>query len=293
MSPVPGSLLIFLLTAPALFAQTAAPARSVLVRNYQLGERLVYRMSAVNEGRRYQALATAEVRKNERGVFVEEFAWTNLVWNGEPVTLDAASSAYREVLSLDPRSLPGPPQLKGVDTRLVGPITDLLTLYADLIVASRIGNLRKPGDHFLFKYPAPNSWADGKYVVLGEDSINFDLNLESVDAEHGRAVVLVRHVPPAQPSIRLPAEWMKEPVADTANNWVEVARRNDGYVAAIGKETFDVRMTVSLPDGRILKATIDNPVITRERDCRDAALTDCSAPRPHSILRQIEVELVP
>ena len=53
---------------------------------------------------------------------------------------------------------------------------------------------------------------------------------------------------------------MQAPVADTANNWVEVAKTKDGkYRAAVGKETFDVTIIVGTADGRILYASMENP----------------------------------
>jgi hypothetical protein len=85
---------------------------------------------------------------------------------------------------------------------------------------------------------------------------------------------------------------MQTPVADTVNNWVEVTKTKDGkYEAGVGKETFDVTMTVSTVDGRILFASMDNPVVTSGRECEDAALTKCGVAQPHTIHRQIEIAL--
>jgi hypothetical protein len=43
-------------------------------------------------------------------------------------------------------------------------------------------------------------------------------------------------------------------IADTPNNWVEVEKRaEDKYVAEVGKETFEVRIRVSLANGKILR----------------------------------------
>jgi len=99
-------------------------------------------------------------------------------------------------------------------------------------------------------------------------------------------------VPPEKPQIRLPADWMRKPVADTANNWVQVERtKNEKYLAAVGKETFDLEIRLSLADGKILSGTLDNLVETIERECEDAALSRCSDPRPHPIKRQIEISL--
>jgi hypothetical protein len=87
---------------------------------------------------------------------------------------------------------------------------------------------------------------------------------------------------------------MLKPVSDTANNWVQVEKTKDGkYRAGVGKETFTVEIKLSLADGKILSATMDNPVETIERECEDAALTKCGDPKPHPIRRQVEISLAP
>jgi hypothetical protein len=278
-------------------AQTAPAAPSILARHYQEGEKLTYHMKGSNRGHTgttvYEADDTGVVKKNAAGKFVEEYAWSNLVVNGAPVTLSPAAAAFRQQLSLDEFS--GVPDLSQV-IPLIGPITDTLTFYVDLLLATRQGSLAKPGDHFYFKNGIPNSWADGNYVITGQDSIDFDMTLTAVDPAAKVATLVVRHVVPAQPQIKISADWMKPPVADTPNNWTEIHRNfasqsdADKYVAAIGKETFDVELKVSLVDGKIVSGKINNPVEVLERNCTDLSLTVCGAPVRYQILRQIAIQ---
>jgi len=73
---------------------------------------------------------------------------------------------------------------------------------------------------------------------------------------------------------------------------VSVAKRGqDKYVAAIGKEIFNVEIKVSLADGKILSVTMDNPVEVSERECQDLQLSACGNPRRYQIRRQIEMYL--
>ena len=65
------------------------------------------------------------------------------------------------------------------------------------------------------------------------------------------------------------------------------------YDAEVGKETFDVEIKVSLADGKILSATLNNPVDAVKRECSDAAFSNCGEATHHHILRQIELRLVP
>jgi len=282
--------------APLLFAMSAlaqdVPAdHALLSRQYHDGETLKYRMKGTNERWQYEIQAAGVVKKDQNGKYTEEYAWSSLMSGGAAMPLSAASLQFRELLSLDPEKPPSVPNLSTVQPILIGPITDFLTFYVDLWLAARAGKLSHPGDHVYQKMGIPASWADGNYVVLGEDSIDFDMTLTDVDRQNQVATLLVKHVPPEQPAVHLPADWMREPVADTKNNWVDVQKRDGKFVAAVGKETFDVRMKVGLADGKILSGTIENPVKAKERDCEDAAFTKCGDARPHDILRRIEITL--
>jgi hypothetical protein len=292
-----GFALLCVLCAPQLPAQSGnAPAStpSPLGRHYTEGEKLTYHMKGDNDGWSYEVQASAVVKKNEDGHFVEEYAWSDFKSNA-PMSLSPASLNFRQTLSLDPAIQPSIPDLSQVQPFLIGPITDLLTFYSDLWLAIRQSTLAHAGDHAYVKFGGPSSWADGTYVILGEDSIDFDLTLKELNASTQVATLRVRHVPPPQPKVRLPAPWMQTPVADTPNNWIDVKGKNAAgkYIAQVGKETFDVEIKISMKDGRILSATLENLVNVRQRECSDAAFVDCGAPSDHQIHRQIDLQLVP
>jgi len=181
-----------------------------------------------------------------------------------------------------------------VQAALIGPITDLLTFYADAKIAMNQKGLVRAGDHAYVSFGAPNSWADGTRVVIGEDAIDFNVTLQSIDPATQVAIVVVRHLPPQHPQIKLPARWMSTPVSESQNNWVQVEKKSDGtYVAGVGQETFDVELKIALATGRILSATMDNPVDVMERACTDAALTACGSPERYRILREITLTADP
>lgn len=291
------SLIVSFVLAGNCSAQAPAAAPSILSRHYQEGEKLTYHMKATNKDRvnttAYEADAVGVVKKNAAGSFVEEYAWTNLIVNGKPFPMTPAMKDFRQNLSLDPAGASGVPNLSQV-IPMVGPITDMLTFYADLLLATRINKFSKPGDHFYFDALSsrPNSWADGVSTLIGEDVIAFDITLKDIDTANKIATLEVRHVPPANPQIKLPADWMRTPVADTPNNWVELQKHSDGkYSGSVGKEIFDASIKTSIVDGKILSATLDNPVEVIERDCTDIALTNCGDPMRYQIHRQVELTL--
>lgn len=285
-------LCVFIAISAMVAGQDATPGSSPLLRHYTEGQKLTYHMKGVNESWHYEIEADGIVKKDLDGTYFEKFAYSHFISDGQPVTLSPASVNFRVQLSLDPNHRPSLPNLSQVDTRLIGPIMDMFTFYVDVWMAVRSGKLIQPGDHFYSKLGTPASWADGNYTLLGEDSLDFDFTLKPIDRAKKTSTLVVRHVPPEKPQVKIPAEWMHKPVADAPNNWVQVQRKGDGrYLAAVGKEVFDDTIVLSLTDGRILSATMDNPVQTVERECTDTAATQCGEPKPHFIRRQIEISL--
>jgi len=269
----------------------AASAASPLHRQYRDGEKLTYHMKAVNENWHYEIDAVSLVKKDASGRFFEEYQWKHMTSSGQAVPMAPSSTDYRQRLTLDPDQIPSAPDLTKVDPRLIGPITDMMTFYADLWLASKLGALKKAGDHFYFRNPMPpSSWADGTRVLVGEDAIDFDMTLRTVDAAAGTALLEVKHVPPKDSAVPFKAAWMQAPVGDGTNNWVEIVKNAQGkYEAGVGLEMFTVDLTVSTADGHIVSATMENPVSTIERVCEDEALTTCGPAKRHEILRKIEL----
>lgn len=259
----------------------------------QVGERLRYVMEGRNQNgaqtTAYRAEAEGVVKKNGAGVLVDEFGWSRLSFNGTAFPLSPASLSLRQDLSTDPAFRLSIPDLSKVQPVLIGPMLDLMTFYVDVQLARRENTLRKPGDHVYVKHGTPNSWADHVRFSLGEDSIDFDITLLAADPKTKAATLVVKHVPPGVPQIRVPADWMKAPVSDTPNNWVQLKIAGGGkYVASIGKEGFTDEIHLG-PNGTIISATMKNPVEVKERECSDAALTNCGAARRYRIERNIEL----
>ncbi len=287
------TLLALVVCAGSARAVAQNAAVSLLTRRYRLGDSLHYAMDASNQGRtqtaHYSARADGVVRKDSLGRFIEDLEWSNLVRDGAAVGLAAGTAAVRQRVTLAPDVMLLPDLAHG-DPRLAGPVLDLLTFYVDLWLSAKMP-LARPGDHARVPRNTTNSWADGRSVILGEDAIDFEMTLLSIDSTSGRAKLLVRHVPPATAVVHPPAAWMQVPLFDTPNNWVEIEKASDtSYVAGVGRETFDVEIDLRLADGSILAATMDNPVDVLERACRDAALTSCGAPYRYRILRRISLQ---
>ncbi len=270
-------------------AQDSSSSAGLLSRRYRDGERLSYLMKGRNNDWTYQVRLTAVVKRRADGQFVEEYGWADFVSDGVPQPLTPASREFRQVVTLAGGSPFTTPDLSRVQPSLIGPVTDLLTFYADLFLATHAGQLRKPGDRFSFANPMVSSWADGTRVLIGEDSIDFDIHLTGIDRSRGVATLFLRHVPPKVPKIRIPAEWMREPVAGGPNNWLQVKKAAGAYIGAVGKETFDVELTIRLSSGEILSATMENRVEAVERECVDVELSNCGVRRSDPTVRRIEM----
>ncbi len=294
MSPAraAGVAALIALAGGAAGVSAQVPQRSPLLRRYRDGEAIHYRMEATNQHGerlvRYAAEADGRVERDSLGRWVEVLEWSHLVRNDSAVRLPAGTDSVRQRLSLA-QEFAMPPAAPPAAPELTGPALDLLTFYIDLWVAAKLP-LYQAGGHFAFPGRGANSWADGKTLVIAEDAIDFDFTLTALDTAAGVARLTVRHVPPGAVRVRLPAEWMQVPAFGSPNNWVQVTRASDtSWVASVGRETFDVRLTVSLSDGRLQAAEMENPVDVLERTCRDEALTSCGDALRYRILRHIAV----
>ncbi len=62
------------------------------------------------------------------------------------------------------------------------------------------------------------------------------------------------------------------------------------FTAAAGHEVFDVLIEIERPTGRLVKATMHNPVDVIQRHCNDEACTDCGEAVRVQILRENELK---
>ena len=310
--------------------QAPAPTPPPWARHYYPGEKIVYRMRATNRDPNgttvYEFKAKGAAKKDPAGGYTEEFGWSNvtsfrsptkidlfslsgpsaweeLVANQPKLTLSSASLNYRQRLALPPIPQPNDfmkiaSSMAGIgrlDPSMIGPVADLTTIYVDLLLSASLGGGAKSGDHrYVDSAGRANSWADGNRVMVGEDSVDFDCSVKTLDANAGIVTLRIDHVPPAHPGIKVPANWMSAPVAGTPNNWVEVRKNQNGTcTAAVGKETFEVLIQLSLADGHILSVHLDNPVEYISRECPDSTLNNPGPVQRRQLRRQIEITSLP
>jgi hypothetical protein len=277
---------------PAIAAQQAATEAGTLQRRYTNGAVSRYLMTGNNDGWQYTIEATDVVKRDMNGRYYEEIGWSELTSNAQQA-LTPASLALRQTVSLDdPSSYMKVPNLATVQPLLIGPITDTLTIYSDLLLAIQ-SKLAQPSQTAYIPRTTPNSWADGQRVLLGQDVVDFWLKVESVNPAEHTETLLIQHLPPPELHVQLPAKWMQEPTLAKPSNFVQVSKQDDGFTAETGKETFDVRLVVDTRDGHILSATMHNPVALTTRTCTDRELMQCGPEASKTTLREITWKLVP
>lgn len=277
---------------PARAVQGAATEAGALQRRYTGGAVSHYLMPGNNDGWQYTIAATDVVKRDTNGRYYEEIGWSDLTSNAQQA-LTPASLALRQTVSLDdPSSYMRVPNLATVQPLLIGPITDTLTIYSDLLLAMQ-SKLAQPGQTAYVPRTTPNSWADGRRVLLGQDVVDFSLKVEATNQAEHTETLLIQHVPPPALHVQLPAKWMQERTSAKPNNFVQVSKQDDGFTAETGQETFDVRIVVDTRDGHILSARMHNPVALRTRTCTDRELTQCGPEASKTTLREITWKLVP
>jgi hypothetical protein len=276
----------------SLSAQQALTDAGCLQRRYVDGAVSHYWMAGDNDGRKYTIGATDTVKRDGKGRYYEEIGWSNLTSTNQQV-LTPASLALRQTVSLDdPASYMRVPNLANVQPILIGPITDFLTFYSDLLLGVK-AKLMQPGQNAYVSRTTPNSWADGQRVLLGEDVVDFSISMESSSPAEHTETLLIRHVPPPALHVEQPAKWMQESALAKPNNFVQISKEGDDFVAETGMETFDVRLVLDTRDGSILSAEMHNPVVLKTRVCTDRELTHCGPEEPKTILREITLKRVP
>ncbi len=130
--------------APTTTVEQAATGVGTLQRRYVEGAISHYVMTGNNDGWQYTIHATDVVKRDANGRYYEEIHWSNLTSNAQQA-LTAASLALGQIVSLDdPVSYMKVPDLAAVQPLLIGPITDTLTLYSDLLLAMQ-AKLVQPG----------------------------------------------------------------------------------------------------------------------------------------------------
>lgn len=276
--------------APSLHAQQLPIDARTLQRHYTDGMVSRYLMTGNNDGWQYSLRATDTIKRDANSRYYEEIRWSDLSSNAQQ-TLTPASLALRQTVSLDdPASYMSMPSLANVQPLLIGPITDTLTLYSDLLLAMK-AKLVHPGQTSYVPTTTANSWADGQHVVLGEDAVDFLFTVEAVNPAEHTETLLIQHVPPPILHVQQPAKWMQELPSAKPNNFVQVSKDGDRFSVETGKETFDVSLIVDTRDGRILSAAIHNPVVLTTRTCTDRELTACGSEAPKTILRDVTLKL--
>ena len=273
-------------------AHHARDGATPLHRTYTEGAVLLYEMNASNDGWRYTIHATDLIKRDVRGRFYEAIGWSNLTSN-RPQALSPVSLAFRQILSLDdPATYMSVPDLSKLQPSLVGPVTDTLTFYSDLLLATK-ERLMQPGQRAYVKQITPNSWADGQHIAIGQDIVDFDLRMAATSSKEHSQDLVVRHVPPIRTYIEFPAKWMETPVANLPNNFVQVQHEGDTFVADVGQETFEVRLTVDTLDGKITSAKMHNRVLFTRRECVDRELQHCGPPARKTTVREVSLKLLP
>jgi hypothetical protein len=276
-------------------AQDASLPPSPIVRKYVEDERIEFDIRGTQHGRGatsdYKARVRGFVRSNGAGGWYEELAWSDLVVNGQAVTLPPEALRFRQRLSLDPRAIQPPPSPATVPPDLAIPVFDLFNFYGDLILAARTQGLDKAGDRIRIPHNRANSWADGRNILVGEDAFDFEITVDSMDSASRTAVLTVRHVAPETPAINLVADWMRKPVSPpAANNWTQMGRFPPGkYTAAVGYETIEMKLVVDTRGGRLVSAQMTNPVEITERECTDAEAKSCGNPVQQRPTRRVEL----
>jgi hypothetical protein len=135
--------------------KTSSRVGGSLSRHYEEDEKLTYHMAGSNQTWHCKIDANSVVKKDADGKSYEEYAWSGMISEDAAHSLHEASQKFRQKSSLEPDVSLSVPDLSHVGPKIIGPITDLLTIYSDLWLANKMGVFSQAGDHFYFKSGTP------------------------------------------------------------------------------------------------------------------------------------------
>jgi hypothetical protein len=118
--------------------KTSSRVGGSLSRHYEEGEKLTYHMTGSNQTWHCKIDANSVVKKDADGKFYEEYAWSGMISDDTAHSPREASQKFRQKSSLEPDVSLSVPDLSHVGPKIIGPITDLLTIYSDLWLASKM-----------------------------------------------------------------------------------------------------------------------------------------------------------
>ncbi len=277
-----------LLLVLLVFSSTKFAFAGILERKYVEGEILKYRIlnsyySNGNPTGGYEGNAISIVKKGADGVFFEELQWNKITKNGIQIEVPLE---FRQHVSHDPNFKMGLPP-KGLANTAA--LLDTLNFYANYFVAAK-SKVRNINDHdYVDNKGIPATWTDGNVVIFGADCIDFEITLVSVKGDY--ASFRVANVPSkniCNYSYPTELKWLNRFMKNTSNNWFNVIDLKDGsYVIQYGLETINTIININLSTGKIVSASMHNPVIHQTAVCKGLAENTCGKFKEESLSREV------
>lgn len=276
-------ILVFVILGSINFADA-----SILERKYIVGETQKYRIlnsyfTNGNPTGGYEGRAISTVKTEAGGVFFEEIQWTKISKNGSSIEIPAD---FRQYVSHDPRFILKLPPLTLSNSAA---LFDTLNFYANYFVAMK-SKVQKAGDHdYVDNLGVPATWTDGKTVIFGADCIDFDITLLSVSGDS--ASIRVVNTPSKNIcNYSYPTEltWLSRFMKDTSNNWFNVVDlKNGSFVVQYGLEVINTVINVNLSSGKILSASMHNPVTHQTAICKGLGKDTCGDFKKETLSREV------
>jgi len=272
---------------------------SDLTRKYNIGEVYRYRMTTnVIHNDKWQStiVAVCELKVMAGS---DKIPYEEVKWISKKVITAKDTTEYPEEIkntspyriSLHPNGrLDLPPiQVAG----MTGEITDFNTFYVAISPRLGIGQLHKQFDSFTKPENVKGNFANGKDILKGEDCLEASSILQRITKEE--AIIQSDFMPPATQCLQYFTAEMTKPVAgETINNFQMVrASANNKVNLFYGKEKFNINSTISLKDGKLRSALMNNTLFLQLKLNCNSDYTDCQHTMPFTIDRKIRLELIP
>jgi hypothetical protein len=239
----------------------------------------------------------------ERGVGIENVNWPTYWFKnkkypkGRDLGNDAKSIGAYEI-SLDPNGPLEIPSLNLVPPSMVANVTDLNAFYVAISPQAGIRQLKQVGDHYDGK-SVRGDWGGTPGTPTGEDCVQLRLELTGLSATTANVKTTFLPSPLGCEGFSFKTAWMVPPVSGTtANNFQEVTHSGKKFDVMWGQEEFTINSVIDRSSGKILSATMENPLHLKLKAGCDQNLENCikmadgTDSAPVLIQRTIELKLL-
>jgi hypothetical protein len=228
----------------------------------------------------------------DSGYYYEEVKWISKVQITQKDSLVQDSIAAKVKPYKIALEAGGKLEIPKIDMpEMTQPIQDFTTFFVAISPQLGIAHLNKVGDIYNVPDNIKGNFANGSFILKGEDCFRVSLKFESLDSQV--AIIGTSFEPPKEACLSyLLPEMDSSIIANIRNNFQMVMPSNDKLNIQYGVEEFRIESHLNNTTGLLEYATMINTLTLKLKINCNSNYQDCSFEMPFTIIRKLKVELL-